>query len=112
MMIFSLAGFLLIFALVANYFIIVVSIYCAFIFVLIFGFTRLKDTRKPIQVNYNFISVVVPFRNEAENLPNLLNDLSTIEYPSDKWEVILVDDHSTDNYKPTRSEEHTSELQS
>ncbi|MEJ0029267.1 MAG: glycosyltransferase [Bacteroidota bacterium] len=45
--------------------------------------------------------MIVPFRNEATNLPNLLKDLATIKYPSDKWEVILVDDHSTDNFRPT-----------
>jgi len=42
------------------------------------------------------ISVVVAFRNEEQNLPKLLAHLSALDYPPEKVEVILVDDHSTD----------------
>ncbi len=43
------------------------------------------------------ISVVIPFKNEAKNLPALLESLKSIEYPEDKFEVIFVDDSSNDN---------------
>lgn len=43
------------------------------------------------------ISVIIPVRNEADNLPELLASLSSIDYPKDLWEVIIVDDHSTDS---------------
>lgn len=39
-------------------------------------------------------SIVVPFRNEKENLPNLLHSISLLNYPKDLMEVILVDDDS------------------
>ena len=39
-------------------------------------------------------SIVVPFRNEKENLPNLLYSISLLNYPKDLVEVILVDDDS------------------
>ncbi len=42
-------------------------------------------------------SIVVPFRNEAENLPNLLSSLADIDYPNDLFEIILVNDESNDN---------------
>jgi cellulose synthase/poly-beta-1,6-N-acetylglucosamine synthase-like glycosyltransferase len=42
------------------------------------------------------VSVIVPFRNEVENLPCLLNDLAEQTYPDSNWEVIFVDDHSED----------------
>lgn len=42
------------------------------------------------------ISLVVPFRNEAANLPALLTALHNQDYPSNCIEVILVDDHSVD----------------
>ena len=42
------------------------------------------------------ISVVIAFRNEEENLPRLLNSLEEQDYPTGLWEVILVDDHSSD----------------
>lgn len=41
-------------------------------------------------------SLLVSFRNEVDNLPHLLQSISEIDYPSDKFEVILVDDHSSD----------------
>ncbi len=41
------------------------------------------------------ISVIVPFRNEEENLPSLLLALSAQTYPY--LEIILVNDHSTDS---------------
>ena len=42
------------------------------------------------------ISIIVPFRNERENLKALLHDLARLDYPPDKFELILVDDHSED----------------
>lgn len=41
------------------------------------------------------ISVIVPFRNEARHLPNLLNDLVN-QRGIQSFEVIWVDDHSED----------------
>lgn len=41
------------------------------------------------------ISIVVPFRNEADNLPSLLAWLQQQEYAG-KAEVLLIDDHSED----------------
>ncbi|SEA66700.1 Glycosyltransferase, catalytic subunit of cellulose synthase and poly-beta-1,6-N-acetylglucosamine synthase [Psychroflexus halocasei] len=41
-------------------------------------------------------SVLISFRNEANNLPKLLQSVSEIDYPLDKFELILIDDHSSD----------------
>lgn len=43
-----------------------------------------------------FISVVIACRNEAANIKSLLNDIARQTYPSDKFEVIIADDNSTD----------------
>ena len=43
------------------------------------------------------ISVIVPARNEEENIGKLLSSLEKQTYPSNLFEVIVVDDHSTDN---------------
>lgn len=40
------------------------------------------------------VSIILPFRNEAENLPNLLSSLAAQNYPD--LEVIFVNDHSED----------------
>lgn len=42
------------------------------------------------------ISVVVPARNEEENIGRLLDALEDQSYPRSLFEVIVVDDHSTD----------------
>ncbi|TAJ09021.1 glycosyltransferase [Marinilabiliaceae bacterium JC017] len=47
-------------------------------------------------VNTSNISVIIPFRNEADQLGTLLNTLKTQSLPKDSWELILVNDHSTD----------------
>jgi cellulose synthase/poly-beta-1,6-N-acetylglucosamine synthase-like glycosyltransferase len=39
-------------------------------------------------------TIVVPFRNEKENLPNLLHSISLLNYPIELVEIILVDDDS------------------
>ncbi|WP_158839233.1 glycosyltransferase family 2 protein [Polaribacter sp. L3A8] len=42
-------------------------------------------------------SVIIPFRNEAKNLPLLLKSISELKYPKNLVEFILVDDASSDN---------------
>jgi glycosyltransferase involved in cell wall biosynthesis len=43
------------------------------------------------------ISVLVAARNEALNLPYLLRDLAKQRYPKALLEVIIINDHSTDD---------------
>jgi biofilm PGA synthesis N-glycosyltransferase PgaC len=43
------------------------------------------------------ISVIIPARNEEENIEALLNSLNGQSYPKDLFEVIVVDDNSTDS---------------
>lgn len=43
------------------------------------------------------ISVLVAFKNEEKNLENLFSSLELLNYSQDKFEVILVDDGSTDH---------------
>jgi len=41
-------------------------------------------------------SIVIPFRNEAENLPDLLDSILALKYANHKFEILFVDDHSED----------------
>ena len=43
------------------------------------------------------ISVIIPARNEEENIGELLKALQEQTYPENLFEIIVVDDHSTDN---------------
>ncbi|MBD3289675.1 glycosyltransferase, partial [candidate division KSB1 bacterium] len=42
------------------------------------------------------VSVVIPARNEADNIEDCLNALVQQSYPKEKIEIIVVNDHSTD----------------
>lgn len=41
------------------------------------------------------VSIIVPFRNEAQNLPRFLSSLQKLNFPA-LFEVIFIDDESTD----------------
>lgn len=43
------------------------------------------------------VTLIVPFRNESNHLNELMNSLKEIIYPSDKLEILMMDDHSTDD---------------
>jgi glycosyltransferase involved in cell wall biosynthesis len=43
-----------------------------------------------------FVSVIVPARNEEKNIGKCLQSLIMQVYPKDRFEIIVVDDHSTD----------------
>jgi cellulose synthase/poly-beta-1,6-N-acetylglucosamine synthase-like glycosyltransferase len=42
------------------------------------------------------ISIVIPARNEAANIVQCLNAICKNDYPTELFEIIVVDDHSTD----------------
>lgn len=44
----------------------------------------------------NSFSIVIPFRNEAQNLNILLESFKNIKYPKEQFEIVLVNDTSTD----------------
>jgi|GEM_PF-7070762 len=43
-----------------------------------------------------FVSIVIPVYNSQETIESCLNSLLNLNYPKDRYEIILVDDHSTD----------------
>ncbi|MBA82501.1 MAG: glycosyltransferase [Leeuwenhoekiella sp.] len=42
-------------------------------------------------------SILIPFRNEAQHLEALLATLNSLDYPDELYEIILINDASTDN---------------
>ncbi|HQE34143.1 MAG TPA: glycosyltransferase [Flavobacterium alvei] len=77
----------------------ILFIYCLTILTLIYGFTKVNSFEYLGLEPKTKFSIVVPFRNEAENLPKLLDSLSKLEYPTDLFEVILVDDFSSEAFQ-------------
>ncbi|HQY12771.1 MAG TPA: glycosyltransferase, partial [Ferruginibacter sp.] len=43
------------------------------------------------------ITVIIPARNEESNIAACLDSVCNQSYPKDLYEVLVVDDHSTDN---------------
>ena len=58
---------------------IILIVYVFSIATLIFGFAKMKQIEIENLVPKNTFTIVVPFRNEAENLPKLLYSLSRFQ---------------------------------
>jgi len=43
------------------------------------------------------VSIIIPAHNEEATIEKCLASLENLDYPEDKYEVIIVDGHSTDN---------------
>ncbi len=55
---------------------------------------------------HTFISVIVPARNERDNIGACIDGILAQKYPAGLMEVIVVDDHSEDNTAEIVSEYH------
>lgn len=73
----------------------IIVIYCLLILLLIRGQKLLSNHIEKTIPTTNF-SIIIPFRNEEENLPELLHSLKRIEYSKQSYEIILVNDDSSD----------------
>lgn len=74
-----------------------VFIYILFISGLIYGFPKIKSFKNEGLSPKTTFSIVIPFRNETENLPELLASFSELNYPTTLFEFIFVNDDSSDN---------------
>lgn len=80
-------------------FIITTLLYLTLIVSFCLAYNNIKAfENKAIEQKIGF-SIVIPFRNEALHLPDLLNSISELNYPVDLFEIILVDDDSDDDSK-------------
>ena len=75
----------------------IIGLYSFLIILFIVGLIRLPkteiDTKKPQQK----FSIVVPFRNEENALNALLQSIQNLNYNANAFEILLIDDDSTDN---------------
>jgi cellulose synthase/poly-beta-1,6-N-acetylglucosamine synthase-like glycosyltransferase len=75
--------------------------FLCYLLIRLFLFSMKTETIKT-GTQFPDVSVVIPFRNEANNLEKLVNSLGSQKY-NGKYEVILVNDGSTDDYEKTFS---------
>lgn len=70
--------------------------YSLLVFSFIVGNYRLPE-KPSIKGDQLAVSIIVPFRNEANNIAALIDALMAQDYPQEKVELIFIDDHSTDS---------------
>lgn len=56
-----------------------------------------KSAQDPVGKLKTRITVIIPARNEGQNITACLNSVCNQTYPPELFEVLVVDDHSTDN---------------
>jgi len=75
----------------------VVAVYVLQVGAAALGFARIRRVPKPdAPASWPSVSVIVPARNEADGIEDCLESLRSCTYPSDRLEIIVVDDFSTD----------------
>lgn len=74
----------------------ILIIYIILFLILAAGYFRFI-TSKPVNPPPSEISVIVPAKNEELVIADCINSLMRLDYPEHKFEVIIVDDHSSDN---------------
>ncbi|NVK52388.1 MAG: glycosyltransferase [Flavobacteriaceae bacterium] len=71
--------------------------YLLIISLLSYGFDKVNKFSTKNHFPRTKFTVVVPYRNEAVNLPELLHSIAELNYPTSLVDFIFVDDDSNDN---------------
>src|SRR5574342_1233270 len=71
----------------------IAALYALASLLLWYGVRRAKPQRV---AHHPPVSVLIAARNEEKNLPRCLQSLLRSEYPADKFEILVIDDRSTD----------------
>ncbi|MEL0644061.1 glycosyltransferase [Olleya sp. Ti.3.14] len=78
-------------------FVIITILYLFLIGFFVLGFDKVKQFRLQDITPKTTFTVIIPFRNEAKNLPELIDSLLNLNYPKHLFEVVLVNDDSEDD---------------
>jgi len=77
--------------------VLIVFLYVTIIALYSFKLSQIKNSGHGNPSGTTRVSLVIPFRNEGENLGGLVQDLLVQTFPADLFQVIFVDDHSEDD---------------
>ncbi|ANW96763.1 hypothetical protein AXE80_10965 [Wenyingzhuangia fucanilytica] len=75
----------------------IICFYSFIILLFTIGLIRLPKTKIDKTLDQQKFSIVIPFRNEENSLNTLLISIKNLTYNSENFEVLLIDDESTDN---------------
>tara|TARA_Y100001970_G_scaffold21701_1_gene24827 strand:- start:14 stop:1132 length:1119 start_codon:yes stop_codon:yes gene_type:complete len=79
---------------------IIIFVYILFIIWVLDGYKNLVKNKKKHKIKNTFyISIIVAARNEENNIQNLLDSLLNQSLSHNNYEIIIVNDRSTDNTK-------------
>src|SRR5690625_4749121 len=70
--------------------------YAVCIFILNKGYNRVQKKSAEEHEAFHSFSILIPFHNEEKHLPQLCESLSKLKYPTHLFELIFIDDFSTD----------------
>ena len=72
-------------------------VYLLYSVIISIRFKNIEPYKSKSNASYStHVSVVIAYRNESANLPQLIDGLKKQTYPTQHFECILIDDHSTD----------------
>lgn len=77
----------------------ILLLYAVFLLVPAFYFAFSGRAKEENYSPETFISVILPVRNEEKNIATCLESLDGMNYPKSKFEILLINDHSTDRTK-------------
>jgi cellulose synthase/poly-beta-1,6-N-acetylglucosamine synthase-like glycosyltransferase len=84
----------LLFDIILNFQVVGTILYVFFLAWIVLGLRRLNI--KSTSVEQPFVSVIIAARNEEKNIASCLDHLLLQNYPKEKIDIIVVDDHSED----------------
>ena len=70
--------------------------YCFLLFFYRKGWRAIQYSTSVINHQNTFVSIIVPARNEEANISNLIHSIQNQTYPKSCFELIIIDDCSTD----------------
>ncbi|MDY0082956.1 MAG: glycosyltransferase [Ignavibacteriaceae bacterium] len=70
--------------------------YIHFLLKIFFGLGKLNSNLNTTELS-EFVSIIVPFRNEEKNIAKTYQNLIKQNYPADKYEILFINDLSEDN---------------
>ncbi|MCX6711471.1 MAG: glycosyltransferase [Candidatus Woesearchaeota archaeon] len=76
-----------------------ISLYLITFWLLVFLEKGSKDLAKGPLTYFPFISITVPAYNEEKTIKKTIDSLLNLNYPKDKYEILVVNDGSTDKTK-------------
>jgi len=71
-------------------------LYALTILLFVYGSYKIPNFDWEENTSGTTFSILIPFRNEAHNLPQLISSLNAVNYPKHLFEIIFIDDQSTD----------------